>query len=131
GIASTFYTLGIAYFILMMLGASYIARPPEDWMPKGMKAGNASGKAEAKQDLAQLTANEAVKTKRFWLLWVMILINISAGLMIISVASPMGQEMVGMEVAAAAAMVGIMGIFNGAGRIGWAGISDYIGRSNV
>ncbi|WP_134701793.1 OFA family MFS transporter [Ammoniphilus sp. YIM 78166] len=131
GISSTFYTLGIAYFILMMLGASYIARPPEGWMLEGMKTGLASGKAGVNQDLAQLTANEAVKTKRFWLLWVMILINISAGLMIISVASPMGQEMVGMEVAAAAAMVGIMGIFNGAGRIGWAGISDYIGRSNV
>lgn len=96
-----------------------------------MKKASSPVKDRVKEDLAQLTANEAVKTKRFWLLWVMMFINISAGIMIISVASPMAQDMAGLSVAAAASMVGIMGIFNGAGRIGWAGISDYIGRPAV
>jgi MFS transporter, OFA family, oxalate/formate antiporter len=130
-IPTTFYILGGSYLLLMMLGASYIARPPEGWMLEGVKNNLSSSKKEVKKDLAQLTANEAVKTRRFWMLWTMIFINISSGIMIISVASPMAQEMVGLNVTAAAAMVGIMGIFNGAGRIGWAGISDYIGRTKV
>jgi MFS transporter, OFA family, oxalate/formate antiporter len=129
-IPTTFYILGGSYFLLMMLGASYIARPPKDWMLE-IRKDTPPGKKEVKIDLAQLTANEAIKTRRFWMLWIMIFINISSGLMIISVASPMAQEMVGLSIAAAAAMVGIMGIFNGAGRIGWASISDYIGRPAV
>lgn len=132
GISGTFYTLGTAYFILMISGALYIAKPEEGWLPKGMKEGkSAAGGVKVKKDLAQLLANEAVRTKRFWLLWVMMFVNISSGIMIISVASPMAQEKVGMTAAAAAAMVGIMGLFNGGGRIGWAAASDYLGRTNV
>ncbi|WP_078549988.1 L-lactate MFS transporter [Litchfieldia alkalitelluris] len=134
GISSTFFILGGTYLLLMLGGASYITKPPVGWMPKGMAAdtGSASQKVSNKQgDLAQLTANEAVRTKRFWLLWIMIFINISAGIMLISVASPMAQEKVGMSVVAAASMVGIMGLFNGLGRIGWASFSDYLGRSNI
>ena len=84
-----------------------------------------------KQDLAQLSAKEAVRTKHFWMLWAMHLFNVMAGIMMISVASPMAQEIVGLSVAGAAAMVGIMGLFNGGGRLVWAAVSDYIGRSNV
>lgn len=132
GIASTFYILGGCYLILMLSGASYIAKPPEGWMPAKMEKSTIGGKGvSVRQDLAYMTANEAVKTKRFWLLWVMMFINISCGIMLISVASPMAQEKVGMTAAAAAALVGIMGFFNGAGRIGWASLSDYIGRSNI
>ncbi|WP_347551914.1 OFA family MFS transporter [Pseudalkalibacillus hwajinpoensis] len=131
GITMTFYILGASYFLLMVLGASYIAPPEEGWMPEGMKKDLSSGKRELKKDLAQLTAREAVKTKRFWMLWTMMLINTSAGIMIISVASPMAQEVVGLSAATAATMVGIMGIFNGGGRLGWAAASDYIGRPAV
>lgn len=131
GVTATFYLLGISYFILISLGASYIAPPPEGFMPKGMEADLASGKKIMKKDLAQLTAREAVKTRRFWMLWTMMLINVSAGIMIISVASPMAQELVGLTAAGAATLVGIMGIFNGGGRLGWAAISDYIGRPTV
>ncbi len=130
GIPGTFYILGIAYFILMILGASYIVRPPEGWMPAGMKDGHQQSRTVVK-DIAQLTAREAVRTPRFWMLWIMMFVNISAGIMLISVASPMAQEKVGMTTLAAASMVGIMGIFNGAGRIGWASLSDYMGRQNV
>jgi MFS transporter, OFA family, oxalate/formate antiporter len=127
-IPTTFYILGGSYLLLMILGASYIARPPEGWMLEDRKDNPSSNKKEVKKDLAQLTANQAIRTRRFWLLWIMIFINISSGIMIISVASPMAQEMISLSVTSAAAMVGIMGIFNGAGRIGWAGVSDYIGR---
>ncbi|SEN89141.1 MFS transporter, OFA family, oxalate/formate antiporter [Mesobacillus persicus] len=131
GISNTFYLLGAAYFVLMILGASYIAPPTEGWMPASMKKDIASGKKVIKKDLQQLTSREAVKTKRFWMLWTMMLINTTAGIMMISVASPMAQEVVGLSAAAAATMVGIMGIFNGGGRLGWAAASDYLGRPNV
>lgn len=131
GVSTTFYILGISYFILILLGASYIAPPPKDWMPKGMQQAIDSGKKVMKKDLAQLTAKEAVKTRRFWMVWSMMLINVSAGIMIISVASPMSQEMMGLSAAGAATLVGIMGVFNGGGRLGWAALSDYIGRPTV
>lgn len=131
GIQMNFFILGISYFVLMVLGASYIAPPPEGWMPHGLKKDIAAGKKVVKKDLSQLTAKQAVKTKRFWMLWTMMLINTTAGIMMISVASPMAQEVVGLSAAGAAAMVGIMGIFNGGGRLGWAAISDYIGRNTV
>ncbi|MGO4888185.1 OFA family MFS transporter [Anaerobacillus sp. MEB173] len=131
GIMSTFYVLGACYFILMIIGASYIAPPPQGWMPAAMIKDIASGKKEVKQDLAQMSAKEAVKTRRFWMLWSMMLINTTAGIMMISVASPMAQEVVGLSAVAAATMVGIMGIFNGGGRLGWAAASDYLGRPTV
>ncbi|MDQ1004623.1 OFA family oxalate/formate antiporter-like MFS transporter [Neobacillus niacini] len=131
GIQMNFYILGISYFVLMVLGASYIAPPPKGWMPHGLKKDIAAGKKVVKKDLSQLTAKQAVKTKRFWMLWTMMLINTTAGIMMISVASPMAQEVVGLSAAGAAAMVGVMGIFNGGGRLGWAAISDYIGRNTV
>jgi len=126
GISNTYFILGISYFVLMILGALYIAPP----------VGNTSGDKYATsskgiQPMAQLSAREAVKTKHFWMLWSMHLVNVTAGIMMISVASPMAQEIVGLSVAGAAAMVGLMGLFNGGGRLLWAAASDYIGRHNV
>lgn len=125
GISSTYYILGISYFTLMLLGALYIAPPKAEGALNVSKYGTA-GKA-----LAQMSAREAVRTKQFWMLWSMHLINVTAGLMMISVASPMAQEVVGLSVAGAATMVGLMGLFNGGGRLLWAAASDYIGRHNI
>lgn len=129
GISTTYFILGGSYFLMMMLGASYIA-PPKPGEVAGSE--NASKYApSASKEIAQMTAKEAVKTKQFWMLWSMHLINVTAGLMMISVASPMAQEIVGLSVAGAATMVGLMGIFNGGGRLLWAAASDYMGRQNV
>uniref|UniRef100_UPI00261772CA L-lactate MFS transporter n=1 Tax=Christiangramia sp. TaxID=1931228 RepID=UPI00261772CA len=131
GISYTFYILGVSYFLMMMLGALYIAPPPKDWMPADMKAAVLAGTQKVKKDLRQATGGEAVKTKHFWMLWGMMLINTSAGIMMISVASPMAQNIVGLSAGAAATMVGLMGIFNGGGRIGWAAASDYLTRPKI
>lgn len=134
GLSVTFYILGATYLVLMLSGASYIARPPVGWLPKGMEVNATTENKKQKArptDLAQLTANEAVKTTRFCLLWIMMFINISSGIMIISVASPLAQEKVGLSIVVAASMVGIMGFFNGGGRLFWSTISDYLGRSNI
>lgn len=131
GIANTFFTMGATYFTIIFLSSRYLAAPPKGWVPKGYDANAQAGKKKIQVDLSQSTANEAVKTRRFWYLWIMLFINITCGIAIISVASPMAQENAGLSVAAAAAMVGIMGLFNGVGRIGWASFSDLIGRPNM
>ncbi len=70
-------------------------------------------------------------TWQFWLLWFMLFLNVSAGIMIISQASPMAQQLVGLTPVAAAGIVGVISIFNGLGRVFWAAVSDYLGRSRV
>lgn len=131
GISNTFFIMGSFYFLIIFISSRYLSAPPVGWVPAGMKAAVESGKKKLNTDLSQLTANEAVKTKRFWYLWLMLFINITCGIAIISVASPMAQEVAGLTPIAAAAMVGVMGLFNGAGRIGWASFSDFIGRPNM
>ena len=131
GIANTFFIMGSTYFLIIFASSRYLEAPPKGWMPEGFKANAEAGKKKISEDLSQLTANEAVKTTRFWYLWIMLFINITCGIAIISVASPMAQEYAGLTPIAAAAMVGIMGLFNGAGRIGWASFSDFIGRPNM
>ncbi len=131
GVANTFYTLGVSYFIIMVLSSLYLEKPEEGWLPEGFKEKIDSGKAKATLDLSQLTANQAVKTKRFWYLWFMLFINVTCGIAILAVAKPLAMESIGIDMATAAALVGAIGIFNGLGRIGWASLSDYIGRPNT
>lgn len=78
GIANTFYLLGAVYFVLMICSSLYLSPPPQGWMPKGMEDSRASEKTGG--DLAQLTANEAVRTIRFWALWAMLFINVTCGI---------------------------------------------------
>jgi MFS transporter, OFA family, oxalate/formate antiporter len=75
-----------------------------------------------------MDANEAVRTWPFYGLWLMMFINITCGIAVISVGSPMIQDMTGVTPLMAAAVVGLNGLFNGFGRLGWATISDWIGR---
>ncbi|MFD1737086.1 OFA family MFS transporter [Bacillus salitolerans] len=131
GTANTFYILGVSYLAVMVLSSLYLEKPEEGWVPAGFKEKLQSGKSKIKTDLSQLTANEAVKTSRFWYLWIMLFINVTCGIAILSAAKPLAQESIGLSTAEAAALVGILGLFNGFGRIGWASISDYIGRPNT
>lgn len=127
GISTTYFILGASYFTLMLLGASYIAPPAGTLCANISKYGDLGNKQVARE----MFAREAVKTKHFWMLWAMHLVNVTAGIMMISVASPMAQEVVGLSVGAAATMVGLMGLFNGGGRLLWAAASDYVGRQNI
>lgn len=128
GIPNTFFILGAIYFVIMLVASLYLEKPPEGYVPAGVVIEETK---TASKDLAQLTANEAIKTKRFYFLWFMLFINVTCGIAILAVASPMGVEIAGLSAGAAAVMVGIMGVFNGAGRLIWASISDYIGRPNL
>ncbi|MEG9327857.1 OFA family MFS transporter [Salinimicrobium catena] len=126
GIANTFFITGSFYFVIMLLSSLYLALPPEVSAKKDLSEANKSN-----SQMVEMSAGEAVKTRRFWFLWSMFFINICCGIAIISAASPMVQEYTGMTAVAAATMVGVMGLFNGAGRIGWASLSDRIGRPAV
>ncbi|WP_248905471.1 L-lactate MFS transporter [Halocatena marina] len=130
-----FYVLGIGYFVLMSAGASYLQKPPDGWLPDSMDETDleeeSSDGVSASTDLEELTAREARKTPRFYLLWLIIFINVSAGIMLLAFASPMLQSIGGATATTAAFIVGYIGLFNGGGRIFWASISDYIGRTTT
>lgn len=131
GISSTFYILGAIYLVVMFVSAQNLSTPPEGYMPERFSQAIAEGKKKIKEDLASLTREEAIKTGRFYGLWIMLFINVTCGIAIISVASPLLQEVVGISALAAASAVGLMGIFNGSGRIIWASVSDYLTRPVV
>ena len=128
GLSITFYLLGVVYFTVMMLSAQYLAPPPEGWVPSGYDANATTGGKKIKIDLEQVSSIEALSKIRFYYLWIMLFLNVTCGIAVISIASPLSQEIAGLTPVAAAAMVGAMGLFNGLGRIGWASFSDVIGR---
>lgn len=131
GLSSTFIVLGTTYFVIMFASALYLEKPEEGYLPEGFKKKVEAGHKTIKQDLAMLGLDEAIKTPRFYGLWLMLFINVTCGIAIIGVASPLLQEMLGLSAIAAAAAVGLMGIFNGAGRLFWASLSDYLTRPIV
>ena len=131
GIASTFFILGAAYFLLMLASSLYLEPPGPDSLPASALRRKTGMGIRPGDDPWQLTAKQALRTRRFYLLWLMLYINVTCGIAVISAASPMGQELAGMTAAEAAAMVGLIGLFNGGGRLAWASFSDYIGRVNT
>lgn len=131
GTTVTFYIFGIIFLLAVCASAQMMIEPPAGYSPPGWTPG-AKGAATA-----GMTLGEAVKSKYFYLLWAMLFINVTAGMAIISQASPMAQELMsaGMSAAEKAAkaglILGIFSIFNGIGRLFWASLSDKIGRRTV
>jgi MFS transporter, OFA family, oxalate/formate antiporter len=128
GIPLTFEILGVVYLIVVVLAAQFYRNPPAGWRPEGWQPSGAVATAASTYDFS---VAEAMRTPQFWMLMLMLFLNVSAGIMIISQASPMAQQLVHMTPLAAAGMVGLISIFNGAGRVFWAFVSDYIGRARV
>ena len=120
-----FYVLG-GWYMLVMVGVAQYLKKPEGDTGSGSKYA-----VKGNSDLAQMGVGEAVRTPRFYLLWLMLFINVACGIAIISAASPLLQSNLGMTAVEAAAIVGLMGLFNGGGRLLWASASDYLGRSNT
>lgn len=133
GLPTTFVILGVVYGVIMTASALYLRAPEagevEAFVPKVTDAN--TGTPVVHRTIRQFTATEAVKNWRFYAMWWMLFTNITCGIGLLSVASPMAQEVVGMSAAQAASMVGIIGLLNGAGRLGWASISDFLGRGNT
>jgi len=128
GVPTTFLIFGIAYFIGVVVTAQFYANPPQGWKPEGWVPKTAVAKAAGTYEY---TVKEAMGTWQVWTLWLMLFLNVSAGIMIISQASPIAQQQVHMTAIEAGKMVGLLGIFNAAGRFLWAWASDYLGRARV
>jgi MFS family permease len=128
GVAETFVAMGAIYFCFMMFGAVMVRLPPPDWRPVGYYP-----EARGPSTTNDMTADEAIRTPQFWLLWAVLFLNVTAGIGVLGQASPMIQELFSGRVGAAAAagFVGLLSLFNMAGRLGWSSLSDTIGRRNT
>ena len=148
GVWQTFLAMAAIYFFFMMVGAFRYRLPPPGWRPDGW-----TPPSEAKSMITQHNVHlkDAHKTPQFWLIWWVLCLNVSAGIGIIGMASPMLQEIFGGKLighpelgfnalsveqktaiaAIAAGFAGLLSLFNIGGRFFWASLSDYIGRKNT
>ena len=128
GVASTFVVLGILYLIWMLVGSIIVRIPPAGWAPAGYVVPTTSrGLITARQVLRA----QALQTPQFYLLWFVLFLNVTAGIGVLSQASLMIQDVLGVSVAAAAGFVGLLSLFNMGGRIFWASMSDFLGRKST
>ncbi|MBB5040159.1 MFS family permease [Prosthecobacter dejongeii] len=128
GAMEAFLIMAGLYAVMMLFGAFIVRVPPEGWKPQGWVP-------KAQTDKLVTTASVAVdtawKTPQFWLLWVVLCMNVSAGIGILGQASPMIQDMFKVTPAAAAGYVGLLSLCNLAGRFFWSSMSDIIGRKGI
>jgi len=131
-----FVTLGIGYFLFMLLGVFTVKVPAEGWTPEGFDPSTVQRKTLV--TTANVSASNAIKTPQFWLLWTVLLCNVTAGIGILEQASPMIQDFFrdaegnsAVAAAAAGGFVGLLSIANMAGRFIWSSTSDYTGRKPI
>jgi OFA family oxalate/formate antiporter-like MFS transporter len=122
---NVFLPLGIAYLVAALLGASFFRNPPEGYRVPGFTPAS-TGRAVA--GTRTYTLAEALRTPQWYLLTAVLTLNVTCGIGFISQASDSAQAVAGATAATAATMVGVLGLFNGGGRIFWAWLSDRIGR---
>ncbi|HEY7453034.1 MAG TPA: OFA family MFS transporter [Thermoleophilaceae bacterium] len=127
-IVPAFLTLAAIYFVAMMLGAFTVRVPADDWAPEGYVAKTAA-EAGAMRTTADVTADSAIRTPQFWLLWTVLFCNVTAGIGILEQASPMIQDFFpDVSATEAAGFVGLLSLANMSGRFIWSSTSDVIGR---
>ena len=147
GVLETFVTMGVIYFVAMVGGAFGYRLPPTDWKPAGWSPPATN---DAMITRRHVHVSRAWKTPQFWLLWTVLCMNVSAGIGVIGMASPMLQEVFGgkliglagalkdlaedqkVQVATiAAGFAALLSLFNIGGRVFWASLSDYLGRKRT
>ncbi len=128
-VAPTMLTLGAVYLVLMLLGAWVVRVPAKDWRPAGWTPPQ---RASGLKAVGDVTARNAIRTPQFWLLWVVLFTNVTAGIGILEQAAPMVQAFFSnIDAAAAAGYVGVLSLCNMAGRFVWSSTSDVIGRKRI
>ena len=140
GVANTFYMWGLLSLVVVLTAALTLVNPPGGWSPDKAPASSACATILP----ASSSFAEAVRTPRFWVLWMMLFVSITAGLGLISQLSPIAQDVMIRAYGGAVSdgkmksivlisgtIVAIAGIFNGLGRLIWAWASDFIGRKSV
>jgi len=127
----TFVVLGALYLVVMLTGAAVVRVPPPDWAPAGWTPPVRARDCGMKT-VADVTAQNAVRTPAFWLLWVVLFCNVTAGIGILEQASPMIRSFFSdLSVTEAAGFVGLLSLANMAGRFVWSSTSDAIGRKPI
>jgi OFA family oxalate/formate antiporter-like MFS transporter len=125
GVLTTFAYLGSAFLIVAVFGGSFMQNPPEGWQPEGWTP---KPKEISQQAAKDFTLGQALKTWQWWALWLLLFLNTSAGISVISQEAPMFEEFAKATAIVAAGMVGIVSIGNALGRVFWAWASDLISR---
>jgi len=130
GVGKTFLVMGTLYFIFMMFGVFTVRVPREGWKPERWTA---PAKPQALITTHNVEVNTAFGTVQFWLLWVVLCTNVTAGIGILEQASPMIQELFKGRIGpvAAGGFVGLLSLFNMGGRFFWSSVSDFIGRKTT
>jgi MFS family permease len=148
GVWQTFLVMGLIYFVFMTIGAFAYRITPPNWRPDGWTP---PAQANTMITAHHVHLNDAHKTRQFWLIWAVLCLNVSAGIGVIGMASPMLQEIFGGKLIGlpdlsfnqlsaeqktliagiAAGFAGLLSLFNIAGRFFWASLSDHIGRKNT
>src|SRR6202167_3088095 len=130
GVMETFVCMGVIYFCFMIVGAIIVRVPAPGWKPAGWTAPAVPKKLVTTNNVY---VYEALKTPQFWCIWIVLCMNVSAGIGVLGQASAMIEEMFPgkVTVVAAAGFVGLMSLFNMGGRFFWASLSDLIGRKNT
>ncbi|WP_109124974.1 OFA family MFS transporter [Dyella sp. C11] len=146
GVSSTLICMGAIYLMAMMAGAFGFRVPPSGWRPLGWTPSESTNKLITHR---HVHLSRAWKTPQFWLIWMVLCMNVTAGIGVLSMASPMFQDVFGGRLlgldssvvlstaqkaaiaASAAGLVGLISLFNSLGRIFWASTSDFIGRKKT
>jgi MFS transporter, OFA family, oxalate/formate antiporter len=125
-VAPAFWVLAIVYVVIGLPFCLAFKDPPEDWeqpeVPDSIKR---------MQEMRQYTLQDALRTFAFWALTLMLFVNVTIGIALVTMADPVTQDITGVGSGAAAALVAILGIFNGLGRPGVAWLSDSLGRTRT
>jgi MFS family permease len=130
GVTPTFMAMGALYGLFMMFGVLTVRIPMPGWRPEGFIPPQQPKKLVT---TANVEVGQAWRTPQFWLLWMVLCMNVTAGIGVLSQAAPMIQEMFPGKItpAAAAGFVGLLSLFNLVGRFFWSSLSDYLGRKGT
>ena len=137
GIGQTFVALGLISFVIMLIAAFSYRIPRQGWLPAGWTPPTEGTEEKKMVTTHNVDIDEALKTRQFYQLWIVLCMNVSAGIGVLGVASTMMSEIFGTTLpgtvngAFAATYVSMIGVFNMVGRFIWASASDYIGRKNT
>ncbi len=125
GLNNTFIVLGIAYLVVVVVSAQFFRTAPEGYAPAGWTPAT---KLQESRSGHEYTLGEALTSPKWYVQWLILALNVTAGAALISVASPLAQSLTGVTAGVAAILVTTISIFNGAGRLFWGWLSDAITR---
>ncbi len=137
GVTQTFFTLGVIYFIVMTIAAFSYRIPAPGWKPEGWEPPDEAEATKRMISKHHVHIDQALKTRQFYQLWIVLCFNVTAGIGVLGVAKTMMTEIFGttlpniVDGAFAATYVVMISVFNMIGRICWASSSDFLGRRNT